>query len=359
MAIAAGSLHTLTEDSRAAARAARLRYVSDDQPGIRRQRWGRGFTYYDAAGQRITDEQQRARFAALVIPPAWTDVWICAHENGHIQVTGRDDRGRKVYIYHPRWEELRNETKFNRMLLFGEALPRLRQCVDQDLRRHGVPRARVLAAAVRLLQQTLIRVGNDEYAQNNESFGLTTLRQEHVDVNGAQLRFHFRGKSGQVQEVSVRDPRAARVLSALQELPGQEILQYEDEEGNMRDVTSGDVNDYVREATGEPFTAKDFRTWGGTVHAVRVLQRLGEAADEKETEKNLVALFRDVAAHLGNTPAVCRDYYVHPCVPGCYRDGNFFAWCAEAEPSPEEQEWLDGDEQLALHLLRRHVDDGR
>ena len=357
MALDTTALLALSEDSRATARAARLRYVSDEQPGYTRQRWGRGFTYFDKQGNRITDPQQRARFEALVIPPAWTGVWICPYENGHIQVTGRDDKGRKVYIYHSRWEELRNETKFNRMLLFGEALPRLRQRVDQDLRRHGVPRDRVLAAAVRLLQQTLIRVGNDEYAQNNESFGLTTLRQEHVDVNGDQLRFQFRGKSGKMQEVSVRDPRAARVLRALQDLPGQEILQYEDEEGNLRDVTSGDVNGYVREATGEPFTAKDFRTWGGTVQAIRVLHQLGEAADENQVEKNLVALFKAVAEHLGNTPAVCRDYYVHPCVPGCYRAGTFFSLCAEAELEPEDAAWLTHDEQLALDLLRNHVAD--
>lgn len=354
----ASSILELSEDPRAAARAARLRYVSDEQPGITRKRWGRGFTYFDPEGNRLTGPEQRARFTALVIPPAWTDVWICPDENGHIQVTGRDDKGRKVYIYHPRWEALRNETKFNRLLLFGESLPRLRQQIDRDLRRHGVPRERVLAATVRLLQQTLIRVGNAEYAQSNDSFGLTTLRPEHVDVNGAQLRFQFRGKSGKLQEVSVRDPRAARVLRSLQELPGQEILQYVDAEGNPHDVTSGDVNDYVREITGEQFTAKDFRTWGGTVHAVRVLQQMGEAAGEKEAEKNIVALYKEVAQQLGNTPAVCRDYYVHPCVPTCYREGNFFAWCADAKPTPEEAEWLEPDEQLALHLLRRHLASG-
>ncbi|MDT8307567.1 MAG: DNA topoisomerase IB [Anaerolineae bacterium] len=348
----------LSEDPPAAARAARLRYVSDEQPGIVRKRWGRGFTYFDPEGKRITGPEQRARFEALVIPPAWTDVWICPHENGHIQVTGRDDKGRKVYIYHPRWEALRNETKFNRMVLFGEALPRLRQRIDHDLRRHGAPRERVLAAAVRLLQETLIRVGNDEYAQNNDSFGLTTLRQEHVEVNGSQLQLRFRGKSGKMQEVSIRDPRAARVLRALQDLPGQEILQYIDDDDNLRDVTSGDVNDYVREATGEPFTAKDFRTWGGTVHAVRVLQEIGEGRDDNEVERNLVQLYKEVAAQLGNTPAVCRDYYVHPCVPDCYRAGTFFAWCAEARPSAEEKEWLSPHEQLALHLLRRSVSAG-
>jgi DNA topoisomerase I len=355
MAIEAGEILRLSDDPRAAARAARLRYVSDEQPGISRQPWGRGFTYYDVDGQRIVETDRRARFESLVIPPAWTEVWICPHENGHIQVTGRDDKGRKVYIYHPRWEALRNETKFNRMLLFGEALPGLRQRIDQDLRRHGTPRDRVMAAAVRLLEQTLIRVGNDEYAQNNDSFGLTTLRQEHVEVNGSNLSFQFRGKSGKMHEVDVRDSRAARVMRSLQELPGQEILQYVDDDGNLRDVTSGDVNDYVREAAGTEFTAKDFRTWGGTVHAVRVLHDLGEADGETAIERNLVQLYKEVAAQLGNTPAVCRDYYVHPCIAGCYRAGTFFTWCAGAQPSPAEQEWLSPHEQLALHLLRRHA----
>jgi DNA topoisomerase-1 len=351
----AGSVLRLSDDPQAAARAARLRYVSDDQPGIARRRHGRGFTYFDPEGTRITDREQRSRFEQLAIPPAWTDVWICTDEDCHIQVTGRDEKGRKVYIYHPRWEELRNETKFNRMAHFGEALPRLRRQVDADLRQRGMSRERVLAAAVRLLQQTLIRVGNEEYARTNNSFGLTTLRNEHVDVNGSNLHFEFRGKSGKMQSVDVRDPRAARVLRQLQDLPGQHLFQYVDDEGNTNEVTSEDVNEYVREATGDQFRAKDFRTWGGTVHAVRVLQQMGEAEDEKQADKNIVALIKQVAAQLGNTPAVCRQYYVHPCVPDCYRQGTFFTLCAEAEATPEEEEWLEPEEQLALHLLRQHV----
>lgn len=348
----------LSDDPRAAARAARLRYVADEQPGIVRRRQGQGFTYLDPEGNRITDPEARERFEELAIPPAWTEVWISPHENGHIQVTGRDEKGRKVYIYHPRWEELRNETKFNRMLHFGEALPRLREQIDADLRRRNMSRERVLATAVRLLQQTLIRVGNEEYARNNNSYGLTTLRDEHVDVNGSNLRFEFRGKSGKMQSVDVHDPRAARVLRRLRELPGQHLFQYEDDEGDLHEVTSDDVNDYVRGIAGEPFTAKDFRTWGGTVHAVRVLQEMGEAEDEMHAEKNVVALFKQVAEQLGNTPAVCRDYYVHPCVPDCYRQGTFFTLGAEARPTPEEEEWLDREEQLALHLLRQHVNGG-
>jgi DNA topoisomerase-1 len=355
MGLDATDILRLTDDPQAAARAARLRYVSDDRPGIVRQRQGRGFTYFDPDGNRLTGPEQRARFERLAIPPAWSDVWICPDENGHIQVTGRDDKGRKVYIYHPRWEELRNETKFNRMLHFGEALPGLRRQIDADLRRRGMPRERVLAAAVRLLQQTLIRVGNEEYARHNNSFGLTTLRNEHVDVDGSNLRFEFRGKSGKMHDVSVRDPRAARVLRQLQDLPGQHLFQYLDDEGQTREVTSEDVNDYVRAATGDAFQAKDFRTWGGTVHAVRVLQQVGEAGDEKAAETNLVALFKQVARQLGNTPAVCRQYYVHPCIADCYRQGTFFTMCAQARPTPEEEEWLQPEEQLALHLLRQHV----
>lgn len=351
----ASHLLRLSDDPQAAARAARLRYVGDDGPGIQRRRQGRGFTYLNPQGNRIADPEERERFEKLAIPPAWTEVWISPHKNGHIQVTGRDEKGRKVYIYHPRWEALRNETKFNRMLHFGEALPNLRRQVDADLRRRSMSRERVLAAAVRLLQQTLIRVGNEEYARNNNSYGLTTLRSEHVDVDGANLHFEFRGKSGKMQNVDIRDPRAARVLRRLQDLPGQHLFQYEDDEGSLHEVTSDDVNDYVRAVAGEPFTAKDFRTWGGTVHAVRVLQEMGEAEDEKQADKNVVALFKQVAEQLGNTPAVCRQYYVHPCVPDCYREGTFFTLCAEAEPTPEEEEWLEREEQLALHLLRQHV----
>ena len=211
----ASQILRLSDDPQAAARAAHLRYVGDDEPGIERRRQGRGFTYLDRQGNRIAGPEERERFEKLAIPPAWTEVWISPHKNGHIQVTGRDEKGRKVYIYHPRWEELRNETKFNRMLHFGEALPRLRRQVDADLRQHSMSRERVLAAAVRLLQQTLIRVGNAEYARNNNSFGLTTLRNEHVEVDGANLHFEFRGKSGKMHNVGIRDPRAARVLRRL------------------------------------------------------------------------------------------------------------------------------------------------
>ena len=346
----------LNEDPEAAAAAAGLCYVHDDQPGIRRKRWGRGFTYLDPQGNHIKDPEERQRFAELAIPPAWSDVWISPDEKGHIQATGRDDKDRKQYIYHPCWQELRNETKFNRMLLLGEALPRLRAQIDEDLRKRGTPRERVVAAVVRLLQETLIRVGNAEYARENNSYGLTTMRTKHLDLEGTKLHFEFRGKSGKMQRVDVRDPRVARVVKQCQELPGYELFQYVDEAGERHRIESGDVNDYVRAATGENFTAKDFRTWGGTVHAVRALQQLGPCEAEDQADKNIVKLFEMVAAELGNTPAVCRRYYVHPAIPAACREGSFFDYCAEVEGQAED-EWLEPEEQIALLILRRALED--
>jgi DNA topoisomerase-1 len=297
-----------------AAEAANLRYISDNTPGITRRRRGRGFAYLDAKGRAISDPARREHFKALAIPPAWTEVWICPRPNGHIQATGRDEKGRKQYIYHPEWEVIRNETKFNRLLLFGEALPQLWTQVDKDLRRHGVVRERVLAAVVRLLGETFIRVGNEEYARQNGSYGLTTMRQDHIDVNGATLHFEFRGKSGQQHRVNVKDPRVARIVKQCQELPGYELFQYLDEGGQQRTVDSADVNEYLRAATGQDFTAKDFRTWGGTVEAVRAFYEVGSAESEKQADKNIVQTMKRVSAQLGNTATICRKYYVHPAV---------------------------------------------
>ena len=344
----------LTEDPEASAEMAGLRYVSDEEPGISRKRWGRGFTYISPDGEHISDSSLKERFESLAIPPAWTDVWICADEQGHIQVTGRDDRGRKQYIYHPQWDEVRNQTKFNRMVLFGEALPELRQQVDKDLRRHGTPRERVVAAVVQLLQDTLIRVGNPEYARENQSYGLTTMRMKHVEANSTSLRFEFKGKSSKVHQVDVRDARLARVVRQIQELPGYELFQYVDETGQRQKVESGDVNDYVREVTKRNFTAKDFRTWGGTVAAVRAIRELGPASDEKEAEKNLVQICKEVAEQLGNTATVCRQYYMHPAVLSAYSDGTFFEHCLDENELPDN-DLLSYDERLTLCLLRRSL----
>jgi DNA topoisomerase-1 len=344
----------LATDPVDAAERADLRYVSDDEPGIKRRRCGRGFTYIDAQGKTIRDPEARRRFNSLAIPPAWADVWICAHENGHIQVTGRDDKGRKQYIYHPRWQEVRNQAKFNRLLLFGESLPQLRAQIDKDLRRHGLPRERVVAAVVRLLEETLIRVGNEQYARQNESYGLTTMRNNHVDVTTTGLHFDFRGKSGKEQHVDIRDPRTARVVRQCQELPGQELFKYIDEEGNHQTVGSADVNEYLYAATGKDFTAKDFRTWGGTVAATRAFQELGPGESERDTQKKVVEAVKMVAEALGNTAAVCRDYYIHPAVISAYQEKSFFDLVQEAGGQSNEEE-RQPEEQVVLHLLRHHL----
>ena len=263
--------------SASAAREAGLRYSTDSRPGWTRHRAGRGFSYRDTDGSTIRDAETIARIRALAIPPAWTDVWICPWPNGHLQATGRDARGRKQYRYHARWRARRDTDKFDRMLAFAKALPRIRKRCDADLARRGLPREKVLAAVVRLLELTLIRVGNDEYARLNRSFGLTTLRDRHVRVERSAIRFRFRGKSGKQHEVGLRDRRLARVVRTCQELPGQELFQYVDEDGLVRDVTSDDVNDYLRQVGGGAFTAKDFRTWAGTVLAYRALRALQPA----------------------------------------------------------------------------------
>jgi DNA topoisomerase I len=303
-----------------AAEEAGLRYVSDDRPGYRRRRKGNNFEYLDTEGKPIHDEQRLLRIKRLAIPPAWTDVWICPSPNGHIQATGRDARGRKQYRYHDRWRELRDENKFGRLADFAKALPNIRRRVAQDLRLTGLPRQKVLATIVRLLEQTFMRIGNEEYARENKSFGLTTMRDRHVTVKGAQLRFRFRGKSGRQHEVDVTDRRIAKIVSKCQDLPGQELFQYVND-GEVRDVTSQDVNDYLREVSGENFTAKDFRTWGGTVLAAIALNAQDKFKSQKQAKANAKSALCAVAKLLGNTPAICRKCYVHPKVIEAYLSG--------------------------------------
>ena len=339
----------LSDDPRRMAKAARLRYVNDGEPGISRQRSGRGWSYYDANGALIRDRKVRARIASLVIPPAWTDVWICADEDGHIQATGRDDRGRKQYRYHPRWHDVRGQTKFERLMLFGEALPRIRERVEHDLRRKGLPRDKVLAAVVALLGSTFIRVGNSEYARNNDSYGLTTMLDEHVEVNGSKIRFEFRGKSGKEHTVDLCDRRLARVVKACQDVPGQALFQYTDPEGNAHAITSSDVNAYLREISGEPFTAKDFRTWGGTTLAVAALGVLEPFETQAQLKKTLAQMYREVAATLGNTVAVCRKYYVHPAVVDAYAQGRLVDLLAKAAPP------VNGDGPVSLERCEATV----
>ncbi len=313
-------------DPAATARAAGLRYVNDGSPGIRRERKrGGGFRYVGIDGRPIRDAAEVQRIAHIAVPPAWTDVWISPLANGHIQATGRDARGRKQYRYHERWREARDATKYERTIAFGEVLPRIRARVDADLRKPDLSRERVLATVVRLLDSTYIRVGNEEYARENRSFGLTTMRDRHVEVEGSKLRFQFRGKSGKQHTVAITDRRVARVVSRLQDLPGQQLFQWQDDAGELHGVESDDVNAYIREASGDDFTAKDFRTWAGTVLAAWALQELGEYASQTQAKRHVVEAVESVARHLGNTPAVCRRCYVHPEVISGHLDGGLLA----------------------------------
>lgn len=311
-----------TAEFPAAAEAAGLCYGDDREPGYRRIRHGEGFRFEDAEGKPVRDPDELARISSLVIPPAWTDVWICPLECGHIQATGRDQKGRKQYRYHPRWREVRDADKYSRVAAFGRRLPRLRKRVEADLARRGLPREKVLAAVVRLLEITLIRIGNDEYARTNKSFGLTTLRKRHLTLKGAGAIFEFRGKSGKVHKTGFRDPRLARVIKACQELRGQRLFQYRDESGELRPVESSDVNDYIRAAMGDDFSAKDFRTWAGTVSAARALCRLETPENEAAARRCVATCVKAVSGLLGNTPAVCRAAYIHPAVLAAYGDGR-------------------------------------
>jgi DNA topoisomerase-1 len=310
------------KDPRLAAKAAQLKYVRDDAPGISRHVSGKGFRYTDTHGRKITDGKTLARIRSLVIPPAWKDVWICAAPEGHLQATGRDARGRKQYRYHPRWRQVRDEVKYGRMLSFGMALARIRRRVNHDLRLHGMPRAKVLATIVNLLEKTLIRVGNEEYARLNGSFGLTTLRDQHAEIHGSTVQFHFRGKSGKRHQITLTNPRLARMVKRCQDLPGHELFQYVDEEGHPQTIGSADVNDYLRGITGDEFTAKDFRTWAGTLLAATTLIETTSPHSARARRKRIVAAIQTVAERLGNTVAVCRKCYIHPAVLDCYLEGE-------------------------------------
>ena len=345
-------------EPRESARAAGLRYVTDLSPGVLRQRVGRGFTYVDANGRRVRNREELARIRSLAIPPAWTNVWICPNGRGHIQATGRDARGRKQYRYHPQWRRVRDETKYHKITAFGEALPTIRERVSADLSKEGLSREKVLAAVIRILDTTLLRIGNQEYARMNDSFGLTTLEDRHVDVDGSELRFRFKGKGGKVHEVTVEDRRLARIVKRCQELPGQELFQYVADHGEQRTIESGDVNDYLRDISGEEFSAKDFRTWGGTVLAAEALVRHGEFSNQTEAKSNVVQAIKDVAGELNNTPAVCRSSYVHPEVIEAYLDGSLIGIWRQAEESVKD--WIEGlrrEEAILLVVLKNRLQD--
>ena len=319
------------------AEVAGLTYVRDGEAGLRRVKEGEGFRYEGKGGKDIADAATLKRIASLVIPPAWTDVWICASPYGHLQAVGRDAKGRKQYRYHPTYRHQRDQTKFSRMLAFGGALATVRARVEEDLSLPGLPKNKVLAAVVKLLESTCMRIGNDEYKEENGSYGLTTLQDKHVTIDGGKMRFKFKGKSGQQQDITLNDPRLSKIVKKCRDIPGYELFQYYDETGAVCDVTSSDVNGYIRGITGEDFTAKDFRTWGGTGWAALVLEQLGRCETAADTKKRTIEAIKLVAEKLGNRPATCKKYYVHPAILEAYSDGSLFEALASCDGSRREE----------------------
>ncbi len=344
-------------DPPTAAKAAGLRYVNDSKPGIRREKVGEGFRYLDAKGAPVEDDTTLKRIKSLVIPPAWTEVWICSQANGHLQATGRDARGRKQYRYHPKWRNVRDEVKYERMINFGKALPTIREEVDKALKLPGLPREKMLATIVYLLEATMMRVGNEEYARTNKSFGLTTLRNRHVKVDGSDVEFKFRGKSGVYHKIHVHDRRLARIIRSTRDLPGQELFQYIDEEGETHSIDSSDVNEYLRTITGEDYTAKDFRTWSGTVLAALALQEFEKFDSETQAKKNIVRAIESVAEKLGNTPSICRKCYVHPAVLDAYLEGSVLDAMRERTEQhlSEDLHALQPEEAAVLAMLQQRL----
>lgn len=339
----------------AAANTANLCYVSDRQPGFTRKKWGRGFSYFDSNGDRVSETKLIERFKALKIPPAWQEVWICSDRNGHLQATGRDSQGRKQYRYHPEWRRLRSQAKFARMVPFGLALPLIRQQYDRHLRQRKLTREKILAVVVRLLDDTLIRVGNPQYAKKNSSYGLTTLRNRHVEIFTNKVRFEFTGKSGIQHEIELRDRRLARAIRRCQEIPGYQLFQYFDDDGQKQTVDSGDVNEYLETITGHNFTAKEFRTWAGTMEAAVALQNVGNFESDTEAKKNVVSVVKGVAKKLGNRPATCRKYYIHPLVLDTYQAGKLLVKLEDIRTQiTSAEELLEPDELAVLSFLEQH-----
>ncbi|MBL8580077.1 MAG: DNA topoisomerase IB [Mesorhizobium sp.] len=339
------------DTARKAARRAALAYVTDAEPGIRRRKSGAGFSYLRPSGNPVADTKSLRRIKELAIPPAWTDVWISPDAGGHIQATGRDQRGRKQYRYHARWSQCRDEVKYSSLADFARLLPRLRRKIDADLRIRGLPRDRVIASIVWLLDNTMIRVGNAVYARDNKSFGLTTLRSRHVEVEGSKLRFAFKGKSGKEWKLKLVDRRIARIVRAIQDLPGQHLFQYIEEDGARRIVTSQDVNEYIRDATDGEFSSKHFRTWGGTVRALSLFSQIPLPETKAATARAMNIIVDEVAKHLGNTRAVCRRCYVHPLVMASWQEGNLARELEKAKRLKRKRAGLDAEEALALRWL--------
>lgn len=336
------------------AKQAGLKYVRDDQSGYSRRRAGKGFVYLNEEKKRITDEETLQRIRGLAIPPAWEKVWICRENRGHLQATGRDARKRKQYRYHALWSQARNETKFSRLAMFGECLPAIRARVEADLKKPGYPKEKILAAIVRVMELTNIRVGNDVYAEENKSYGLTTILNDHATVQGSEVKFKFKGKSGILHEVRFTDPQISRIIRKCQDLPGEELFAYEDENGQAHDIGSQDVNEYLHEITSQPVTAKDFRTWGGTVHALHVLAELGPCSKttKKAWKEREMDCFRSTASSLRNTVAVCRKYYVHPGIFGADREGLLHK-VFKKYGRRKAKDGLELEEMAALELLSK------
>jgi len=338
--------------------AAGLRYISGDVPGIRRKRAGHGFRYYGPDEKPVRDAKALHRIRSLVIPPAWKNVWICASPFGHLQAVGWDVKGRKQYRYHPLYREVRDQVKYSRLIAFGTMLAVIRKRVEHDLRRPGLCREKVLATVVRLLETTCIRVGNAEYAKDNESYGLTTLRNRHVQISGTTLRFQFKGKSGQRHLIEINDRQLARIVRECQELPGYELFEYIDKKGNRCVVDSGDVNAYLRKIAGDEFTAKDFRTWSGTVVAARTLAAAGPCRNATDCKKKIVAAVKEVARQLGNRPAASRKYYIHPAILEAYEDGSLFEVMQQGEEQERAYngEGLRAEEYAVMVILAKHAE---
>ncbi|MBD2120789.1 DNA topoisomerase IB [Trichocoleus sp. FACHB-262] len=351
-------LASLITDPVQSAQVAGLRYVNDDSPGIQRQPRGKGFVYLNIDGKLIRDRQEIQRIESLAIPPAYKDVWICPFANGHIQATGRDAKGRKQYRYHSLWRQVRDQTKFTRLIAFSDALPTLRERVDHDLGLRGLSREKVLATVVRLLETTCIRVGNETYARTNRSFGLTTMRCQHVDISGTTLRFKFRGKSGVDHDIQISDRRLARIIKRCQEIPGYELFQYLDDAGQSQCIDSGAVNTYLQEITKQDFTAKDFRTWSGTVMAALELDAMGPFQSQTQAKKNINQAIKNVAAHLGNRPATCRKYYVHPAILDAYLDGSLMSTLEKAmqQPASDSAYALNPEEMAVVAILEQQLE---
>lgn len=347
---------SLDLDSQEFAKRIHLSYCSEQEPGFTRKHRGKGFAYYDEQGKLITDASTRKRIQALIIPPAWGEVWISTQPDTHIQATGRDEKGRKQYIYHPEWESTRNLAKYESLLEFGQALPKIRQQVESDLRKHGLTHQRVVAIATYMLDKTLVRVGNSQYASSNGTYGLTTLRKRHVKVEESSLVLSFVGKSSKKHNVSIGDKKLIRLIKSCQELPGQQLFQYFDDEGKRQVLQSANINNYLHEITGSSFSAKYFRTWGGTVIAIETLLALGPSDDPKIIKKNLKLAICEASSALGNTTSVCRNYYVHPVVAKSYEDGTLFTVADEHLKATEDEEsYYSFPERATLALLEQKL----